>query len=178
MHIIELTELQYRNYSNLHSGKNYKQSVEYANFKKTNGYVPLYLGLVDDDLNVYAATLILEKKLNNKHKYGYAPNGYLINYYDLDLLKTFTQELKGYLKKLNYIYIRLNPNLHYQVYNSDFILKENNSDIIEELKKMGYEAINNTSKYKMVLNTIDIPTTYKNFKRSLRRNQITRNSER
>ena len=170
MHIIELTEIQFKNYSRLHSKKNYKQSIEYANLKKSNGYTPLYLGLIDDINNVHAATLILEKKINNKHKYGYIPNGYLINYYNLDLLKTFTIELKLFLKKLNYIYIRINPNVSYQVYNSDFILRENNSGIIEEFKKLDYVAIPNTSKYKMVLNTKDISSTYKNFKRSLRRN--------
>ena len=170
MNIIELTELQFKNYSRLHSKKNYKQSIEYANLKKTNGYTPLYLGLIDDMNNVHAATLILEKNINNKHKYGYAPNGYLINYNNIELLKTFTIELKTYLKKLNYVYIRINPNIKYQVYNSDFILKENNSNIIEELKKLDYNLLNNTSKYKMVLTTKDIPSTYKNFKRSLRRN--------
>lgn len=170
MHIIQLSELQFKNYSNIHSRKNYKQSVEYAKLKEENGYKPLYLGLIDDMNNVHAATLILEKKINNKHKYGYVPNGYLINFYNLDLLKTFTIELKNYLKQENYIYIRVNPLIHYQVYNSDFILKENNSGIINEFKKMEYNFIANTSKYKMVLKAQDIHTTYKNFKRSLRRN--------
>lgn len=170
MHIIELTELQFKNYSNIHSRKNYKQSVEYAKLKQENDYKPLYLGLIDDNDNVHVATLILEKKINNKHKYGYVPNGYLINFYNLDLLKTFTIELKAYLKKLNYIYIRINPLINYQVYNSDFILKENNSGIINELKKLDYDLIPNTSKYKMVLKAEDIHITYKNFKRSLRRN--------
>lgn len=170
MHIISLSELQFKNYSNIHSRKNYKQSIEYGILKKENGYRPMYLGLVDDNDNVYAATLILEKKINNKHKFGYVPSGYLINFYDLDLLKTFTMELKNYLKKLNYIYIRINPLIPYQVYNSDFILKENNSGIIEEFKKLDYHFIPNTSKYKMFLKTSDIPNTYKNFKRSLRRN--------
>ena len=170
MHIIELTELQFKNYSNIHSKKNYKQSIEYAKLKQLNDYTPLYVGLIDDENNVHAASLILEKKINNKHKYGYIPNGYLINFYNLDLLKTFTIELKNYLKKLNYIYIRINPLINYQVYNSDFILKENNSGIINELKKLDYQLIPNTSKYKMVLKASDIHTTYKNFKRSLRRN--------
>ena len=101
MHITELTELQFKNYSNMHSKKNYKQSIEYAKLKKDNGYQRLYLGLIDDKKNVHAATLILEKKINNKHKYGYVPNGYLINFHNLDLLATFTKELKDYLKKLN-----------------------------------------------------------------------------
>lgn len=170
MHIIELTELQFKNYSNIHSKKNYKQSVEYAKLKQENGYTPLYVGLIDESNNVHAASLILEKKINNKHKYGYVPNGYLINFYNLDLVKTFTIELKNYLKKLNYIYIRINPLINYQVYNSDFILKENNSGIINELKKLDYNLIPNTSKYKMILKTNDIHSTYKNFKRSLRRN--------
>ncbi len=170
MHIISLTELQFKNYSNFHSRKNYKQSVEYALLKKDNDYTPLYLGLIDDTNNVHAATLILEKKINNKHKYGYVPNGYLINFYNIDLLKTFTIELKTYLKKLNYVYLRINPLINYQVYDSDFILKENNSGIIKELQKLDYDFIPNTSKYKMVLKTNDVHSTYKNFKRSMRRN--------
>ncbi len=170
MHIITLSEIQFRNYSNLHSKKNYKQSVEYAKLKAENGYTPLYLGFIDDMNNVHAATLILEKKINNRHKYGYVPNGYLINFYDLDLLHSFTIELKAYLKKLNYIYLRINPLINYQVYDSDFILKENNSGIIKELEKLEYDFLPNTSKYKMVLKAKDIPTTYKRFKRSLRRN--------
>lgn len=170
MHIIELTELQFKNYSNIHSKKNYHQSVEYAKLKEMNGYKRLYLGLIDEFDNVHAACLILEKAINNKHKYGYVPSGYLINFYNLELVKTFTMELKNYLKKLNYVYVRINPLINYQVYNSDFILKENNSGIINELKKLDYEFIPNTSKYKMVLYGNDINSTYKNFKRSLRRN--------
>ena len=170
MHIIELTELQFKNYSNIHSKKNYKQSVEYAKLKEINDYKSLYLGLIDNNNNVHAATLILEKPINNKHKYGYIPNGYLINFYNLDLLKTFTIELKNYLKNLNYIYVRINPLINYQIYTSDFILKENNSSIINEFKNMGYSFIPETSKYKMVLTCNNIDTAYKNFKRSLRRN--------
>lgn len=44
MHIVELTELQFKNYSNLHSRKNYKQSVEYAKLEETKGYNNLFLG--------------------------------------------------------------------------------------------------------------------------------------
>ena len=169
MHIIELTELQFKNYSNRHSKKNYKQSIEYAKLKQDDGYTPHYLGLIDEMENVHAAALLLGKPLNNKHKYGYVPNGFLINFYNIDLLQTFTLELKTYLKKLNFIYVRINPLINYQVYNSDFILKENNSGIIEEFKKIGYEFIPNTSKYKMILKADSIQSTYKNFKRSLRR---------
>lgn len=170
MHFIELTELQFKNYSNLHSKKNYKQSIEYAKLKACNDYGIMYLGLVDEYDNVHAATLLLSKKINNKYKYGYVPNGYLIDFSNLGLVSTFTTEFKDYLKKLNFVYVRVNPLFNYQVYNSDFLLKENNSGIINELKTIGYEFIPDTSKYKMILKTKDIDSTYKNFKRSLRRN--------
>ena len=170
MEIVELNELQFKNYSNLHSKKNYKQSIEYAKLEETKGYKKLFLGLIDEQNNVHAATLILEKKLAGKYKYGYVPNGYLLNFFNTNLLELFTKEIKEYLKKLNYIYIRLTPNINYQIYNSDFILKENNSTIINTLKKLGYEYIANTSKYKMVLNTNNINNTFQKFRRSLKRN--------
>lgn len=170
MEIIELTELQFKNYSNMHSKKSYKQSVEYANLEESKGYKKLFLALVDDRKNVHAATMILEKHLNGRFKYGYIPNGYLINFYNFDLLEIFTNELKSYLKKINYIYLRLTPLINYQVYNSNFILKENNSSIINVFKKLNYNYIPNNSKYKMVLQTTDINHTFSKFKRSLRRN--------
>lgn len=170
MHIIELTELQFKNYSNLHSKKNYRQSVEYANLEATKGYKKLYLGLSDNQDNIHAATLILEKKLSGKSKYGYIPSGYLINFYNFELLEIFTNELKDYLKKQNYIFLRITPLINYQVYNSNFILKENNSGIINNFKRLNYNYIPNNSKYKMVLTVKDISNTFSSFKRSLRRN--------
>ena len=170
MHITELTELQFKNYSNLHTGKNYEQSVEFAKLQETKGYNKLFLALIDEQNNVHAAALILEKTINNKHKYGIVPSGYLLNYFNTGLLEIFTKELKSFLRKKNYIYIQINPLINYQIYNSDFILLENNSSIINEFKKIGYEYIPNTSKYKMVINNNDINNTFSNFKRSLRRN--------
>lgn len=170
MTIVELTELQFKNYSNIHSRKNYKQSVEYASLEETRNYSKLYLGLIDDNEDVYAATMILEKKLNNKLRYGYVPNGYLIDFNNIELLKTFTEELKIYLKKLNYTHLRITPLLNYQVYSSEFILKENNSSIINMFKSLGYTYISNTSRHKIVIHSNNIENTYKNFNRSLRRN--------
>jgi len=170
MKIIELNELQFKNYSNIHSKKNYKQSIEYAYFQEKYGYSKLFLGLMDDNQNIVAATLLLEKKLTGKYKYGYCPNGFLIDFFNSSLVNIFTVELKKYLKQYNFIYVRLNPTLDYQIFSSNFILVENNSNVINDLKKLGYQFINSTSKYHIIINSNDINKTYHNFKRSLKRN--------
>ena len=96
MKIIELTELQFKNYSKIHSMRNYFQTIEYADFEKENGYNKLLLGLIDDNNNLCAATLILLKELKGKYKVGIVPNGYLINYNNSNLFEDFTKELKKY----------------------------------------------------------------------------------
>ena len=48
MKIIELTEIQFRNYSKLHSARNYFQTVEYAH---TRSEVTYYLGYINESDN-------------------------------------------------------------------------------------------------------------------------------
>ena len=62
------------------------------------GYKKLYVGLVDDNNNLIAASLLLLNKIKN-YKYAYAPRGFLIDYNDMELFKTFTIMLKNYLNK-------------------------------------------------------------------------------
>ena len=57
MKIIKLTELQFKNYSKIHSQRNYFQTIEYGNFITREKYKNIYLGLLDDEDNVVAATL-------------------------------------------------------------------------------------------------------------------------
>ena len=71
MQMITLTEIQFKNYSRIHSKRNYMQTVEYANVMTKYGYAKLYLGLIDEFNNVIAATLILEKRIKGKYKRRY-----------------------------------------------------------------------------------------------------------
>ncbi len=63
MQIISLNEIQFKNYSRIHSKRNYFQTVEFANVEKINGYNVLYVGMIDDNNNLVAASLILNKKI-------------------------------------------------------------------------------------------------------------------
>ena len=77
MKIIELTETQFKNYSKLHSSRNYYQTVEYAHSNKGTIY---YLGYINENDNtLMAAVLLLERSLG-KIKFGYVPGSFLVDY--------------------------------------------------------------------------------------------------
>ena len=82
MKIIELTETQFKNYSKLHSSRNYFQTVEYANTKPN--YNKIFLGFINEsDNTLMAATLLLESRIN-KFKVGYVPGSFLIDYNNME----------------------------------------------------------------------------------------------
>ena len=96
MKIIELTETQFKNYSKLHSSRNYYQTVEYAHSNKGTIY---YLGYINENDNtLMAAVLLLERSLG-KIKFGYVPGSFLVDYNNDNLFKDFITSLKDYLKK-------------------------------------------------------------------------------
>ncbi len=172
MHIISLTELQFKNYSRIHSKRNYLQSIEFANMQKNNGYSILYVGMIDDENNLVAASLILGKKIIGKYFLGHAPGGYLIDYNNYDLLSKFTKLLKEYLSKLNYVYISINPLYPIKISNKKKDIIYNNSNIINNLNTLGYKKCKRNT-----LNTIlylqtngNIQETYNNLSRFVKRN--------
>ena len=86
MKIIELTETQFKNYSKLHSSRNYYQTVEYAHSNKGTIY---YLGYINENDNtLMAAVLLLERSLG-KIKFGYVPGSFLVDYNNDNLFKEF-----------------------------------------------------------------------------------------
>jgi len=173
MHIITLTELQYKNYSQIHSKRNYKQTVEYANMMQSNGYYKLYLGLIDENNNVVGATLILEQNLYGKYKVGYAPNGFLIDFDNKTLLENFTIELKKYLLELNFIYLKLNPNFAYRIFDKNNLVIKCYPNILDNMKNIGYihhGFDNNFNRFNAILHIKNnIEETYNNLNRNIKR---------
>lgn len=173
MRIIELSELQFSNYSKLHSQRNIFQTIEYAKSQEVYGFKILYLGLIDEKDNLMGATLLLEQSTLKTFKIGYIPGGFLINYNNFELLSNFTTYLKEYLIKNKYIYIRTNSLINIKEYDNNFKLKKDNSSIINNLKKLNYNFINldeNFLKYKTIINNDDIQSIYYGFKRNVKRN--------
>ena len=174
MKIIVLTQTQYKNYSNIHSQRNIGQTIEYSLLEENKKYKKLFLGLIDESNNLCAATLLLIKNISPNIKEAYSPNGFLLDYSNFSLVKTFTEELTKYLKNEKITYLITNPMFKYKIYNKQNILIENNENILNNLIKLDYKNIgysSDFSKYDIIIeNYNNIDDIYRKFNRNTKRN--------
>ena len=118
--------------------------------KEKRNLTPYYLGLVDEKGNILAATLLLQKHLPLNLCYFYAPRGYVIDFNDFELLKSFTKELVSFAKKKKAIYIKLDPDIVWQrtKYDGEVILEEaKEKKIMNSLLKLGYHHLGFTKNF-------------------------------
>ncbi len=140
MHVRELTALEFDNFTKNYNVHSLYQTVEYANVMKEQKFGIVFLGLVDENNNILAASLILIQKLFG-FKYAYAPRGFLIDYSNFKLVETFTKGVKKYLGKKDVIAIKMNPLIIKTIYdNKNKVIATNSyyDAIFEDLKKLGF----------------------------------------
>ena len=147
--LVELTQEEFNNFSINHENSIFFQSSYWGELKKFTGWIPYYIGYKDDELK--CASLLLAKKIPIINKYiFYAPRGFLIDYNDYNLLNTFTQEVKEFVKSKKGIFFKINPLVIYQQrdINGD-IVKDgfNNKKVVEDLLKLGYKHVGFTKTY-------------------------------
>lgn len=142
MQIILLDETRFDQFAITHPNHNYYQSSNYGRLMTKHGHNAYYLGLVDDIGEIKAATLMIVKnEKNEKRKMGYAPRGFLIDWNDETLVKTFIETLKEFLSKRNFTYIKVDPIVIYKEHNNDGSEKlnnESNSGLVQKLQSLGY----------------------------------------
>lgn len=142
MKLEKITEKEFKEFADKSEQITFHQTKQWANLKKVNNWESYFIGLKDEN-KVVAATLLLGKTLPIiKKKMFYAPRGFLIDYHDKELLKEFTVKIKEFAKEENAIFIKLDPYVPYKEHDNNGDLVENgydNSDCIENLKKLGYK---------------------------------------
>ena len=107
----ELTFKEFEDFTFSHELGNHYQTNAYAMLMVEIDYEYDFIGLVDDNNNVYAASLILFKKIKRHQKYGYAPKGFILDYFNKDLFREFTKKLQEYYAKKNVVFIKINPEI-------------------------------------------------------------------
>lgn len=141
MKIVELQGEQFKAFENNFPYRNFYQTEEYGTLMNRHQFNDYYLGLEDETGNIVAATLILVKRGAFGYKWGYCPRGYLIDFKNIELLKEFSNLLRDFLKKRNFMYITLDPILIYKSRNKhgEIVPGVDNSNIYDTLIDLGYE---------------------------------------
>lgn len=140
MVIKELTNEEFRFFTEKFNVKSIYQTVEYGIMMNHQNYDSIFLGLVDDVGNILGASLILIKNVS-KFKYAYAPRGFLIDYNNSVLFETFTKEIKKYLGKKNVVAINVSPLFIKDVYDFKYnTIKHNNyfNKVFKNFENLGY----------------------------------------
>lgn len=141
MEIIQITKEEFDEFANNHPNKNFYQTSAYGMLMDRHSFDDYYLALKDEVGNIKAATLILITKVLFGYKWGYCPRGFLIDFNDFNLLEQFTNLLKEFLNKRNFIFVKIDPYIinksRDKSGNPDGII--DNTKIIEELISLGYE---------------------------------------
>jgi len=153
MEIREIDANTFNDYASKHILKNYFQTKQYGELMSHSDFKVMYIGAFIDN-NIVAASIILNKTIGPSMKYGYAPRGFLINYYDEDLLSMFTKKIKDFFFKKGYAFIKINPEITYAKVNFDKqskIINTKNKQLIDTLKELGYDKLKDNLYFESML---------------------------
>lgn len=150
MNFIEnIEKKRYEEFVKNHPKSHFLQSYAWGEFaKKEKNLTPHYVGLENNKHQLVAATLLLEKHLPLGYCYLYAPRGYVIDFKDYELLKTFTEEIKRYAKKKKAIFVKIDPDIiyHEEDCNQEVII-DKDDQAYQFLKKLGYRHLGFTKNF-------------------------------
>ena len=161
----EITIEEFQNFLNKSPMSSHYQTINYALLMGEYGYDYEFIGYFNDYNNIKAVSLILFKKINNKYKYGYAPRGFILDYFNKDLMKEFTIALKNYYKSKKVIFIKLNPNIAISEIDTTNYLKTYNFnfDIREILENNTYLKLKDNLYFESVLPRFQAIVPLRNF---------------
>ena len=161
----EITIEEFQNFLNKSPMSSHYQTINYALLMGEYGYDYEFIGYFNEYNNIKAVSLILFKKINNKYKYGYAPRGFILDYFNKDLMKEFTIALKNYYKSKKVIFIKLNPNIAISEIDTTNYLKTYNFnfDIREILENNTYLKLKDNLYFESVLPRFQAIVPLRNF---------------
>ena len=138
MKLIELNKEDFYKFASRQETYSFYQTREWAEVKRHEGWHTYFLGL-EDKGKIEAATIILSRELPIiKKRIFYSPRGYIINYKGIEIMKTFTENIKKFVEDKNAIFIRIDPYLPFKKYSP---VKEETSTFnkyLDTLRALGY----------------------------------------
>jgi len=161
MVIREISKDEFNAFSKTHVLSSFYQTKEYGTVMSKNGYMDVYVGAFIDE-NMIGASLVLTKSISLNVKYGYAPRGFLIDYFNEELFTEFSKGIKKFFKRKGYAFIKIDPLITYsEVFPSTDTknINEPASKLYNYLEKNDYKRLKNNvyfesmlTKYNPILN--------------------------
>lgn len=153
MDIKEIKPEVFSEYAKNHILKNFFQTREYGDLMTHSDFSVMYVGAYHKGL-IVGASLILYKSIGPNMKYGYAPRGFLINFYDEPLLRTFSKKIKEFFFLKGFAFIKINPEVTYSVINFDDrskLINSKSKQLVSELKECGYDKLRDNLYFESLL---------------------------
>ena len=138
-----IDKTEYDNFVVSHPTKShFLQSESWGEFAKVKkNLTPYYLGLVNEEDKLVAATLLLEKNLPLNLCYFYAPRGFVIDYNKKELVRIMTKKIVEFAKSKKAIFIKIDPDIvrkSYNYQNEENDINSNPDEIYQTLKSVGF----------------------------------------
>lgn len=146
MTIKEISKETFDYFAKSHLLANQYQTSNYAEVKRKLNYEVIYIGAYKNN-ELIGSSMILSKLIAPTIKYGYAPRGFLVDYYNKEVFTEFTKALKSYFLLKNYAFIKLDPEIILSTVNKDTKTKEINAaneNLIGFLSTLGYKKLKST----------------------------------
>lgn len=133
---------EYEEFVSNNSKAHFMQSYYWGEVMKNKHFIPHYVVLKDNE-KIVASALMLQKKLINNYCYYYIPRGFILDYENYDLIKTFTEYIKKYVKKNKGIFVKIDPDikLHDLDLDGKVVGEKNNFKLLKYLNKIGYKHL-------------------------------------
>lgn len=137
MRIIEIGQRQFDEFAITHKNRNFYQTSQYGEFMSRNGYKDQYVAMMDYDGKMVAAALILVQRVFPNFKIAYSPRGFLVDFYNFDLVGNFVSLLKDYLKKKKIIALKIDPPIEYISRDKDGKPNNNSNNNLNVINYLG-----------------------------------------
>ncbi len=156
------------------------QTMNYALLMGEYGYDYEFIGFVNEYGQIKAASLILFKNIKFHLRYGYAPKGFILDYFNQELIHEFVTALKDYYKKKYVVFIKLNPEIAIseidttngvKTYNWNYDIKEilDNSGFLKLKENLYFESILPRFSAVISLKNYNIQSIHKNTRNKIYR---------
>ncbi len=165
MNIKELSIEQFTKFVNASPLGTHYQSLNYALLMSEYGYEYELVGMFNEYNQLKAASLILFRKISGRYKYGYAPKGFILDYFNKEIVKEFSNALVDHYKKKHVVFIKLNPEIAISELDKDSGIPTYNwnYEIKDILKDSGFMKLKDNLYFESALPRFSAVINLKNY---------------